>query len=241
LPPLIDLAQRDTVRLISSGRLKEPVLLALVDNPAALEDLASLESVTNGRIQAQESGLPGLHPRELVFGRPGYTFINAAFTHTRPGGNRFNDEGRGAWYCAFAVKTSIAEVSYHLARELEAIGHFENVTDYAELVADFLGPFHDLRGADPVSEPALHPDPAIGYPAGQALARRLRAEEASNGVLYPSVRDLGGFCLVAFRPDLVQNLRQGGIWRLEWQGTPTPSISRPGRQSGSAALAAAES
>ncbi len=222
----VDLAQRDTVRLISTGRLKPPVLSLLAANFGALEDLAGLESVTNGRLQAQETGLPGLDPRELVFGRAGYTFINAAFTHTRPGGNRFNGEDRGAWYCAFDVETSLGEVSYHLTRELEAIDRFDNVTDYAELLADFFGPFHDLRGADPATEPALREDPGVAYPAGQTLARRLRIEAASNGIVYPSVRRAGGACLVAFRPDLVQNLRQGGIWRLEWQGAPTPMMTR---------------
>jgi RES domain-containing protein len=230
VPPIIDVAQRDTVRLISTGRLKDPVLLRLAANHGTLEDLAALESVTSGRLQAQETGLPELDPRELVFGRAGYTFINAAFTHTRPGGNRFNGEDRGAWYCAFDVSTAIAEVSYHLTRELEAIGRFENVTDYAELIADFFGPFHDLRGADPAAEPALHPDPAIAYPAGQALARRLRIEAGGNGVVYPSARRRGGTCLAAFRPDLVLNLRQAGIWRLEWQGAHVPAITRPGGQ-----------
>src|SRR4051794_32454633 len=86
LPPTVELAERDTVRLISTGRLKDPVLLPLAANHGALEDLADLESVTNGRLQAQEAGLPDLDPRELVFGRAGHTFINAAFCHTRPGG-----------------------------------------------------------------------------------------------------------------------------------------------------------
>jgi hypothetical protein len=226
LPPTVDLAQRDTVRLISTGRLKDPVLLPLATNHGALEDLAGLESVTNGRLQAQEAGLPDLDPRELVFGRAGHTFVNAAFTHTRPGGNRFNGEDRGAWYCGFCAETAIGEVSYHLTRELEAIGRFENVTDYAELVADFFGPFHDLRTADRSAEPALHDDPAVGYAAGQALARRLRMEVDSNGIVYPSARHVGGTCLVAFRPDLIQNLRQGGIWRLEWQGVLAPSVTR---------------
>jgi hypothetical protein len=96
-PPTIDLAQRDTGRLISTARLKPPALSPLAAASGALEALAELESVTNGRLQAQETGLTGLDPRELVFRRPGYTFINAAFTYTRPGGNRFNDEDRGAW------------------------------------------------------------------------------------------------------------------------------------------------
>lgn len=229
LPPTVDVAQRDTVRLISTGRLKDPVLLPLAANHGALEDLAALESVTNGRLIAQDTGLPELDPRELVFGRAGYTFINAAFTHTRPGGNRFNDDNRGAWYCAYEVQTAIGEVSYHLTRELEAIGRFENVTDYAELIADFFGAFHDLRAPDVSDGPVLHTDPATAYPAGQSLAKRLRAEAASNGIVYPSIRHVTGTCLVAFRPDLVQNLRQGGIWRLEWQGGPSPTVTQQGQ------------
>jgi hypothetical protein len=228
LLPTAELAQRDTVRLVSTGRLKESVLLPLAANHGALEDLANLESATNGRLLGQETGLADLDPRELVFGRAGYTFINAAFTHTRPGGNRFNGDDRGAWYCGFIAETALGEVSYHLSRELEAIGRFENVTDYAELIADFFGPFHDLRDADRAAEPALHDDPAIAYPAGQALARRLRKEIGSAGLVYPSARHPGGTCLVSFRPDLVQNLRQGGIWRLEWQGVPSPAITRQG-------------
>lgn len=227
--PTVELAQRDTIRLISTARLKEPVLLPLAPTQEALDDLADLESVTNGRLRAQESGLPDLDPRELVFGRAGYTFINAAFTHTRPGGNRFNGEDRGAWYCAFDAQTSLGEVSYHLTRELEAIGRFENVTDYAELIADFFAPFHDLRVTDRSLEPSLQPDPTVAYAAGQALALRLRKELISNGIIYPSVRHADGVCLVAFRPDLVLNLRQGGMWRLEWQGNPTPTIVQQSR------------
>jgi hypothetical protein len=229
LPPPVDLIQRDTVRLISTGRLKDPVLLPLATNHGALEDLAALESATNGRLVAQETGLPQLDPRELVFGRAGYTFINAAFTHTRPGGNRFNDDYRGAWYCAFDSETALGEVGYHLTRELEAVGRFENITDYAELIADFFGPFHDLRAFDIEVELILHKDPGIAYPAGQSLARQLRVESTSNGIVYPSIRHAGGTCLVSFRPDLVQNLRQGGIWRLEWQGAPAPTVTRQGQ------------
>ncbi len=225
LPPRADISQRDTVRLISTGRLKDPVLLPLGDNHGAMEDLAELEAVTSGRLQAQEGGLPDLDPRELVFGRPGYTFINAAFAYTRSGGNRFNDDDRGAWYCAFEAETALGEVSFHLTRELEAIDRFENTTDYAELVADFVGSFHDLRAREFKSDAFLHPDPTTAYPAGQALAKHLRKNEQGIGIVYPSVRHKGGTCLAAFYPDLVQNLRQGGIWRVEWQGSPIPTIT----------------
>jgi hypothetical protein len=226
LPPRVDISQRDTIRLISTGRLKEPVLLALAGNHGDMEDLAALEGATSGRIRAQEGGLPDLDPRELVFGRPDRTFINAAFVYTRPGGNRFNSEERGAWYCAFDAETALGEVSFHLTRELEAIDRFENVTDYAELVADFVGSFHDLRGFDFKTEVALHPDPDKAYPAGQVLAKYLRKDQQSLGIVYRSVRHEGGTCLAAFYPDLIQNLRQGDIWRLEWQGSRIPERTR---------------
>lgn len=226
IPETVELAQHKTVRLITTGRLKEPVLRPLADNQGGLDDLAELEGFTNDRLRAQESGLDGLDPRELVFGKANHTFVNAAFTHTRPGGNRFNGEDRGAWYCGFDVDTALGEVGYHLTRELEDIGRFENVTDYAELIADFIGVFHDLRADVHATADYLHPDPATGYPAGQTMARQLRLEHGASGIIYPSIRHAGGTCLVAFRPDLVQNLQQGGILRLEWQGAPTPAIRR---------------
>ena len=114
-----------------------------------------------------------------------------------------------------------------LTRELEAVGWFENTTDYAELIADFFGPFHDLR--DVGETLVLRDDPAVAYPEGQKLARQLRADHASNGIIYPSVRHHGGTCLLCFRPDLVQNLRQGSAWRLEWRGTPKPAVTRQGQ------------
>jgi RES domain len=231
--PIADLAQRDTVRLVSSGRLKQPVLAPLAADDAALADLAALEGATSGRLRTQRDGLPDLSPRELVFGRPGWSFVNAAFAYTRAGGNRFNDDGRGAWYAGFDAATSLSEVAYHLGRELAAVGRFENTSDYAELLADFIGPFHDLRRAAP-GRACLDPDPAIGYPAGQRFARVIR-KEGSNGIVYPSVRHPGGICLVAFRPDLVQNVRDGRLWRLAWSDSLTPAISETGPGGHSAA------
>ncbi len=227
LPPLCSLVRRDTVRLIPSGRLKPAVLAPLAATERALDDLAELEGATNGRIQACETGLADLDPRELVFGRPNDSFVNAAFTHVRPGGNRFNDTGRGAWYCGWDAATSLGEVAYHLTRELDAIDRYDTHVDYAELVADFIGPFHDLREAAAATTgyaDVLTEEVGPAYAQGQALARRLRTA-GSNGLVYPSVRWAGGVCLVAFRPSLVQNLRQGGLWRLTWAGNRTPGIA----------------
>jgi hypothetical protein len=222
----VALRQSDTVRLVSSARLKPPVLRPLVDTDAEYDALVRLEAATHGRLRAEESGLGALSPRELVFNVPNRTFINAAFAYPRPGGNRFNDGSRGAWYCGFAVETSLAEISYHLTRALaDSGGAYDNVTDYAELFADFNGVFHDIRRVRP--KPAcLDPDPATGYPAGQSLARDLIAKGDVLGIVYPSVRHRPGTCLAAFRPYAVQNVRQGGLWRLTWAGEPEPKVER---------------
>lgn len=222
--PVTEVAKPNTVRLIPSGRLKEPALSALVSTHGDLSDLAELESVTNDRLIAETSGMPELRREDLIYSRPYRTFVNAAFAHTRPGGNRFNSENRGAWYCAFEVETSLAEIAFHLSRELRNIGRFENRTDYTELFAGFIGPFHDLRPTTDYRD-CLNPDPALGYPAGQTLAAQIVAQ-GGNGLLYPSVRRPEGTCLVAFHPHLVQNVRPGAIWQLEWAGSPTPNITK---------------
>lgn len=139
-------------------------------------------------------------------------------------GSRFSPENWGAWYCSFAVETALQEVAYHLTRALAAVGEYDNVTPYVELFADFDAEFLDLRGQEPVPS-CLHPDTATGYPAGQQLAIKARTANL-NGIVYPSVRDAGGTCLVAFWPGLVQNFQRGETWELIWQGEPTPEIKK---------------
>ena len=71
----------------------------------------------------------------------------------------------------------------------------------------------------------MSPDPAVSYPAGQALARDVLGLGGS-GLLYPSARHDDGQCLVALRPHLVQNAGQGDSWKLEWARTSVPSIAK---------------
>ena len=85
------------------------------------------------------------------------------------------------------------------------------------------GEFVDLRTIG--AHPCLHPDPAIGYPAGNAVADAARAR-GLNGVVYPSVRHVGGTCLAALMPHAVQSVAQGGVYRFEWSGGPEPTIAR---------------
>lgn len=220
---------RALVRLIPETRHKPPVLRGLVDTDQEAEILAGLEGETSARLVAEREGSPALDRRELVFARRardlkvyGQTHINAAFTYTRPAGNRFNGGDRGAWYCAYDALTSATEVGFHRTRELGFIGVYADEARYVELLADFIGDFPDLDGE--TASPALDADPDVGYPAGQALAASLR-REGHRGLLYPSVRHAGGRCFVAFDPGIVQNVRPGASWRLTWHGTPDFAIA----------------
>ena len=211
--PVSEIAQQRTVRLIPSAFYKPAVLRALVDNDAEMDDLAALEALTSQRLG------PDAVPAPIDYERWGRTYISAAFTYRREGGNRFNDGNRGAWYAGFDERTALSEVAFHKTRELRNIDWFHEETDYRALHASFIGRFHDIRTSNPFPD-CLHADPDIGYPAGQAVARDLMTAD-SRGLIYPSVRHSGGTCLVAFQPHVVQDVVPGANWKIIWDGSPT--------------------
>jgi RES domain-containing protein len=217
------IAQDRTIRLVATARLRDPVLLKLVgaDDLAALEEI---EGATSGRLRAQAAGAERLDRRELVYGLAHAHFINAAFAYFMPRTlNRFNGPGRGAWYASLARKTCVAEVAFHMERELTNVADFNATVDYAELFASFIGDFVDLRAAKP-RPGILDPDPAKSYAAGNAFADAVRAAE-HYGIVYPSARHAGGTCLVALVPHAVQSVTQGAVVRLKWSGRPRPRVS----------------
>ncbi len=206
------------VRLVTTARLRDPVLLRLVSRPL-LDDLAEIEGATSARLRSERT-VSETYP----VGRPHAAFVNAAFTYFRPRElNRFNGPGRGAWYAAFEPETALAEVTFHIRRELDRVGDYHATIDYAEMWASFAGAFVDLRGIEP-RPVCLDPDPAVGYPAGNALAAEAIAE-GHNGIVYPSVRQPVGTCLVALWPHVVQSVAQGAVWHVHWAGTPDPAVT----------------
>ncbi|MEZ5797767.1 MAG: RES family NAD+ phosphorylase [Paracoccaceae bacterium] len=225
-----DLSDRALVRLLPATYHKPPALRGLVDTDDEMEILAEIEGMTSARLLAERGRNPNVDPRELAWRRRsrdlriyGDSHVNAAFAYTRAGGNRFNGEDRGAWYCAWDVMVSVAEVAWHRARELAYANWFHDRARYVELLADVIGTFDDMT--DEPQHPALHPDTAIGYPEGQRLADGLR-RDGSRGLIYPSVRAPapGGNCLVCFQPTALQNVRPGASWELGWDGTPDYSL-----------------
>jgi hypothetical protein len=203
-----EISDRALVRLLPATYHKPPSLRGLVDSDDEMDILAEIEGLTSARLLAERGRNPNLDPRELAWRRRsrdlriyGDSHVNAAFTYTRAGGNRFNTEERGAWYCAWDVMVSVAEVAWHRTRELGFTGYFTDSARYVEILADFIGAFDDMT--EEPGHAALNPDPAIGYPEGQSLADRLR-RDGSRG--------------------LIQNVRPGASWELVWDGTPDYAI-----------------
>jgi len=225
-----EISDRGLIRLLPATYHKPPALRGLVDSDDEMEILAEIEGLTSARLLAERGRSPHLDPRELAWRRRsqdlliyGDSHVNAAFTYTRVGGNRFNSEERGAWYCAWDTMVSVSEVAWHRTRELGYTESFEDSARYVEMVADFIGEFYDVT--DEPEHPALNPDPEIGYPEGQSLAQHLR-QESARGLIYPSVRapPPSGNCLVCFEPGAIQNVRPGASWDLVWNGTSDYSI-----------------
>jgi RES domain-containing protein len=226
--PVTLLALPRAVRLVATARLRDPVLHLLLRDTARpiaevealARDLAEIEGGTSARLSAEAA-----QAATFPSGRPHANFVNAAFAYWRPRErNRFNDAGHGAWYAAFTTATALAEVTFHIGRELDRANDRRAVVDWAEMWASFAGTFVDLREVTPPPD-CLHPDPARGYPAGNALARAAR-EAGHNGVVYPSVRDPGGTCLVALWPHAVQSVAQGDVLRTTWNGPGPPVVER---------------
>ena len=210
------LDQSGTHRLIPSQYSTGSVLEALRLPANVLADLNELDAATNERKLAVRGRSAGIGPNELLFGVPLAQIVNAAFCYPSPYGGRFHGPGRGAWYAAFDLETSIAEVSFHKRRFLEE-GRIpgEHVFEYIDFLADFSGEFHRLDARE--SDLCLLPGPVPEcYAASQALAKLL-LYAGSSGVVYPSVRRQEGTCIACFRPALVFHPRRSNTYSLRVQ------------------------
>jgi hypothetical protein len=223
LPAVRLIRRNDTHRLIPSrySKSEESVLAEIAaGDDADLRSLFDLDHATNDRLLAENNLLPGIGIHELVFGVPYFRIVNAAFCHPHPLGSRFNGPERGAWYAAFNLKTSQAEVAFHKSIELAEVGWTDEEVTYDDYLADFSGDLHDIR-RDKRFADALAPQ---SYVASQRLAQDL-LDSGSLGIVYPSVRRRSGTCLACFRPALVMNVRKGRTYVFRWEGRPDPTVA----------------
>ena len=224
IPKLSKVHQDGTHRLIPyrySDRGK-PILNRLAEgDDELLSDLTELEGATNDRLLGESGKLPRISAIELVSGFGLAHIVNAAFTHAHPLGGRFNTAGRGTWYAAFEMETAQAEVAFHRSEELKEIGWMnEEVSPYIDYLADFRYEFHDLRDDQDFAS-CLDPK---SYTASQTIGTQLLTS-GSAGIVYPSVRHVGGTCIVCFRPPLVLNVQEGLMVTITFINAKVSAVS----------------
>jgi hypothetical protein len=198
---------------IVASRLPTIHLFERVADPSDWEALYKLESMTNPRLR-NEVGELSLVPVADRVGGPNASVVMAPFTHLSPQGTRFTDGHFGAYYAAESIDTAVAETRFHRENFLRATNQPAMELEMRCYLADVACELHDLRGRR--AELADVYDPA-SYAASQKLGRELR-NAGSNGIAFESVRRDGGQCVAAFRPRLVQNVRQGVHLRYAWDG-----------------------
>jgi RES domain len=220
-PPITRVSWTKTCRLVPS---RHPTVGPFdgIASAADLDALIELEGWTNDRLSGELGILSNIPRDEWVVGRPLASVVMAPFCHPAPGGGRFSLENRGAWYAGRTLETAIAESVRHRTRELVEVGAFETRVEMRLYHADFKTALHDVRGRSPAFRKLHDPD---DYEPSQALGQRLFAE-GSNGVLYWSVRDRGGECLVCYRPRLVLNVRAAAHYEYRWLGSQAPKVRR---------------
>jgi hypothetical protein len=182
----------------------------LVD-PAEMELLWEIESLTNERIQ-QESGDIFLVPPEDRVSGHGSSVVMAAFTHIgKP--SRFTDGSFGIYYTSFSKETAIRETIYH--RELFFKATNEDACEIPMRVYEgkVLKPLHDIRK---IEYQHLH-DPS-DYMVSQQFGKALRAAK-SWGVVYNSVRHEGVKCIAVFRAPAISIPKQTAHLRYVWNGS----------------------
>lgn len=186
-----------------------------IADPADWPLLISAEQKTNPRLMEAIGNLD-LIPPERRIGGPGASYLMAPFSHVSPDRpSRFSAGGYGVLYAGSAFETALAETIYHheqfMSRTAEQPGW---TSQFKELVLDVAFNAHDLTDAVTYAE-ALDPN---DYAEPQRVGAVLRGA-GSDGMLYPSVRNMGGFCIGLFYPNLTTAPAQGRHLDYHWNGT----------------------
>lgn len=210
--PTASIRWRPCYRIIPS-RFPPIALFEDVADPADLDAVFRIESLTNDRLRDEAGEISRVPPEDRVSG-PGTSYIMSAFTHLAPGGGRFTDGSFGAFYTAPSRETAIAETVYHQERFLRESAEPPMNRDMRVLRSALTAELHDLRGLR-AAWPEIY-DP-VSYTHSQALARTLRAQ-GSQGIAYDSVRHAGGECAAVFRPRALAPCKQAGHLDYAWDG-----------------------
>jgi hypothetical protein len=194
-------------------------LFERVTDPADLETVLDIESMTNDRLRNEVGSLNLVPPEDRISG-PGTSPIMAAFTHLPPYGSRFTDGSFGVFYAGRTLETAIAETKYHREAFLRATSEPRIELDMRVYAVDLDAVLHDIRGMRDTMLGIYDPS---SYTASQALAIEIR-NSGSSGVAYDSVRKPGGECVAIFKPRVLSNCRQERHLTYVWDGSSISTV-----------------
>lgn len=178
--------------------------------PHQIAVAAYIESLTNDRLLDETAAAARVPTHDRV-NAPGASVVMAAFTHIGRN-SRFSNGSYGVYYAAHSMETAIRETAFHRGRFMAATAEPPGDVDMRAYVGRPLQPFADIRGA---RYDDLHrPD---DYATPQSFARPLR-DRGEWGLVYRSVRHVGGECLAAFRPQAISIPVPGAALGYVWDG-----------------------
>ena len=183
-----------------------------VADPSDLEAVLAIYAFGNDRIREELNLLHRVPQADRVTGL-GASYIMAAFTHVNPRGSRFSDGSYGVFYASNAVRVSIVETQYHLAKFYLATAEPAAELDQRVLEVTLRAGLHDLRGQRKRFARVLSP---TSYAASQRFGAHLRSVN-SWGIVYDSVRTKGE-CAAVFRPPALSRCREGMVLTYIWDG-----------------------
>lgn len=198
-------------RLVPS-RFPPVGLFDRVANTSDLETVFAIESITNARLRDAVGELRLVPENERQTGH-GTTPIMASFTHLSDG-SRFSDGNFGVYYAAKDIDTAVAETRYHRELFLRRTDEPPIDVDMRSYASVINADLHDIRG---MQEDLSDIYDENSYGKSQQLARDLRDSE-SNGIVYDSVRHIGGECVGIFRANIPQPVVQGKHYCFQWDG-----------------------
>jgi hypothetical protein len=194
-------------------------LFERVTDPADLETVLDIESMTNDRLRNEVGSLNLVPPEDRISG-PGTSPIMAAFTHLPPYGSRFTDGSFGVFYAGRTLETAIAETKYHREAFLRATSEPRIELDMRVYAVDLDAVLHDIRGMRDTMLGIYDPS---SYTASQALAIEIR-NSGSSGFAYDSMRKPGGECVAIFKPRVLSNCRQERHLTYVWDGSSISTV-----------------
>lgn len=208
-PPSVPLRGAKIYRVIPSKHPPLNILERIVE-PSQLEAAWYIESLTNDRLRAEAGDISLVAPEDRVSGR-GSSIVMASFMHIG-NSSRFSDGSYGVYYAARSLETAVRETAYHRAKFLAATQESPGEVDMRAYIGRVRKPLLDIRG--PRFKDLHDPD---DYAISQHYAKPRRAQ-GDWGLVYNSVRHLGGVCIAAFRPPAVSIPIQGPALAYVWDG-----------------------